>query len=109
MWVLDLLLITFVICFIIDISGIVESVKKLISTKLLGFKSTDFSIKPFDCSLCMTWWVGLIYIYCIGQMSILGVFVVAMFSFMASNITVLMLAIKDLIGSLINKIFDLCE
>lgn len=105
----NLLLLTIVICFIIDLSGIIESIKKLITDKILGFKNVELSIKPFDCSLCMTWWTGLLYIYIIGQFSLLGVFIVAMFSFMASSITILLVAIKDLVGGLINKIIDYAE
>lgn len=105
----NLLLLTIIICFIIDLSGIVQSIKGLITRKILRFRNVELSIKPFDCSLCMTWWVGLSYILCIGEFGILGVFLVAMFSFMSSNITVLLIAIKDLVGSLINKIIDYAE
>lgn len=66
--ILNLILLQIIIVFIIDLSGIVPHIKTFISSYLTNhkIKSSDFSFKPFDCSLCMMHWVGLIYIICIG-------------------------------------------
>lgn len=104
--VLNLLFISVIISFIIDCSGIVDSVKSMISRYILNIRSVNYSIKPFDCSLCMTWWTGLIYIYWIGQFSIIGVFIVALFSYFSSHISLILMTVKDIIGLLINKIIN---
>lgn len=66
--ILDLIFIQFILVFIIDISGFIPSLKLFISKYLTKSKivTDNFSIKPIDCSLCMTHWVGLIYIIYTG-------------------------------------------
>lgn len=48
---------------VIDISGIMDSIKTLLA-RWLNIRSNVriIRIKPFDCSLCMTHWASLIYI-----------------------------------------------
>ncbi len=107
--VINLFFITATICFIIDISGMMETVKQSLFRFVRGKKAryTGYRLKPFDCSLCMAWWCGIIYIVSSGNFGIPGIFAVAMFSFAAQLITHLLIAIKDLAGLLINKLRDL--
>lgn len=69
---LDLVLIAFIAVLVIDKSGIVESIKYAISKALTKGKvaKTDFRLKPFDCSLCMTFWSCFIYLLIVGKVSI---------------------------------------
>ena len=56
------LMIMVTISFIVDYSGVVGSVKRMIHKFING--SVDyipFSLKPFDCSLCMSFWVLILY------------------------------------------------
>lgn len=55
---LDILLLSLVVIFIVDLSGFTEAWLAALS-KWLG--RTVRSVKPFSCSLCMTWWCGLAY------------------------------------------------
>lgn len=66
--IFELILLQIIIVFIIDLSGIIPHLKLFISSYLTKdkIKSSEFSFKPFDCSLCMMHWVGLIYIICVG-------------------------------------------
>lgn len=57
-----------VVVFVIDTSGVVENIKKWLGV-LLNIENVG-SIKPFDCSLCMTHHVALIYAICVGQFSL---------------------------------------
>lgn len=57
--IINLTILAFILCFIIDQSGVIESIKKFIG-KHLGIK--DVQLKPFDCSLCATFWTGIIYL-----------------------------------------------
>lgn len=49
-----------VICtFIADISGFPQHIRKILS-RWLNIRIE--TLKPLDCSLCLTWWTGLIYL-----------------------------------------------
>ena len=78
----NLFLIMAICVFIIDLSGFITSLKKLISWLLTGGKlvKIDYDLKPISCSYCMNFWIGLIYLICIGQLSILNIFFVLLMS-----------------------------
>jgi len=103
---LDLLIISFIVSFIIDISGIVSSIKKFIwklFNKKIPYK--DFDFKPFECSLCMTFWV--ILIYSMFNYNILySLFFASLFAFLSTIITNLLKTIHIFIQKIISKIYD---
>ena len=61
---MNLLLIAICVVMIVDISGFIDSVKIGLK-RWLGIKG-GVNLKPFDCSLCMTHWTGLIYLLFTG-------------------------------------------
>lgn len=68
--IINLICIQIFMVFVIDLSGFVDNIKLFISKKLTNNRiaTTNFSIKPFDCSLCATFWGGIIYLmFCISQ------------------------------------------
>lgn len=56
---LKLFILSCIIVFIIDKSGIITSLKSGIRNYL---QIKDVTLKPFDCSLCMTHWICLLYL-----------------------------------------------
>lgn len=60
---------------IIDVSGFVDEIKMKLSQILTKGKitKTDFTLKPFFCSLCMSWWCGLIYLIVVNEVSLLTI------------------------------------
>lgn len=97
MQILNLVLIAFICVLTVDKSGVVLFIKKAISFAITRGKmqKTDYILKPVDCSLCMTWWTGLIYLLCIRDCTLL-------------NITVLL--ILSIYGTkVINNLLDLLE
>ena len=66
--ILNLIYIWIIVVIIIDISDFIESLKTGISKLLTKGKiiTTNFDLKPLSCSFCMNWWIGLIYIICMG-------------------------------------------
>jgi hypothetical protein len=62
--ILDLICIWFICVLVIDISGFIDSIKYGLSYLLTKGKipTTDYRLKPIDCSLCATFWCGLIYV-----------------------------------------------
>ena len=106
MTLLNLIIICLVNVLIIDISGFIQSVKSFIS-KLLTNKqldTTNFRLKPFDCSFCMTFWTGLIYTLVIGQFTLVNLLIILLLAFMTEPIYRILLLIKDTILKLIDKL-----
>ena len=103
MQIFDLILLQLITVFIVDLSGGIESLKLFISGYLTKskIKSTDFSMKPFDCSLCMMHWVGLIYLLVTG-FSIPSYAVVCILSLLTPVTSNLLLYIRDSINKHIN-------
>lgn len=98
-------MLTCIVVFIVDLSGFVQSMKKAL-VKFRIIKDEYVQIKPFDCSLCMSWWIGLIYIYLNNQFTISGVFLVSMFAFITPLLNTIIHFITDTIGLFINKLSE---
>ena len=104
--IIKLILIQLIIVFIIDLSGAVDSLKLFLSKILTKGKiqTTNFDFKPFTCSLCMTWWIGLIYLLICHSFTIPYIALVALLSFLTPISNSILLLIKDLAIFLINKL-----
>lgn len=102
----DVLAVSVIVCYIVDISGIVESVKMQIWKWLFNGKReyVDFSLKPFDCSLCMCFWIGMIWLICQGGFNLFNVLVVCMFSMLSEQITNMLLLVKMSIARLQDRL-----
>lgn len=98
---LNILLLAIVTVFVVDISGIVDTCKGYLG-KWLNIKVGR--LRPFDCSLCMTFWVCLVYAICVGSISIPMLAYIALLSFLSMRIADLMRLADDLICALINQI-----
>ena len=104
--IIELILIQLIIVFIIDLSGAVDSFKLFISKILTKGKiqTTNFDLKPFTCSLCSTWWIGLIYLLICHSFTIPYIALVALLSYLTPLSSSILLLIKDLAIFLINKL-----
>lgn len=102
---LEVLVISAIISFIVDISGVIDSIKYAIWRWAFDGEREykDFNLKPFDCSLCMTFWVGLIYIIITG-FSIWLLLWVCFCALISNVLGDIMLMIKDLLIKGIDKI-----
>lgn len=103
---LNLFYIMAITVFIVDLSGFVTSVKKLVSWLLTGGKlvKTDFRLKPLDCDFCMTWWSGLIYLICIGEVTFFHLYFLLFLCCLAVPFKNLIQLIIDAINTLISKL-----
>lgn len=104
--IIDLILIQLIIVFIIDLSGAVESFKLFISKILTKgrIQTTNFDLRPFTCSLCSTWWIGLIYLLICHSFTIPYIALVTLLSYLTPLSSSILLLIKDLAIFLINKL-----
>lgn len=101
---IDLLIIQLITVILIDQSGAIESFKLFISNALTKGKipSTNFSLKPLDCSFCMNHWIGLLFLLLTHQLTLVSYCVVLLLSFATPITNSILLLIKDLVLYLIN-------
>lgn len=94
-----LLLLTMIIVFIIDLSGVLDEMEAGLA-KWLKVKSVRIP-KPFSCSLCMAWWSGLVLIAVCQSFTLFWIAVVAVLAFLTPQIYNLLLVVRDGIDTLI--------
>jgi hypothetical protein len=100
---IDLFLITLIIVFIIDISGFIDEMETILSKWLKGKARVP---KPFSCSLCMTWWTGLIYLLIIGEFTLLWIATVALFALLSGVLATLLICIRETLNCVIEKAYN---
>jgi len=107
----DLFFIAVVVVYIVDISCAVDSLKTALKWILTKGKmsSSDYILKPFDCSLCMIWWTGIIYLLCTGNFTLPYLVCVCLLSAFAGLIKTSILLIEDIITTIIQKIYKFLE
>lgn len=102
--IIDLILVALVTIYIVDLSGFTETLLKVISA-YKGRKITE--LKPFTCSLCMVWWVCLIYAVIVGNLTIPVVALIALLSLLSVPSGQLLILIRDAFLKVINKLMEL--
>ena len=93
--------------FVLDISGFwneASSAVKRVLTK--GAMKQPFQLKPFSCSLCMTFWTGLVYLLIVGRFTLPMVAFVCLAAYLTPRIKDLLLAVDMLLAAMFNKIFN---
>lgn len=93
---INLLAIAILCCFVVN-SGAIDSLKCALWRWLRRDRPyKEFSLKPLDCELCLTWWCGLSYIIFSGGFSLLSVLCVALVAWSTPIIVELMNLFVDL-------------
>ena len=92
--------------FVVDLSGWTETwtgwLRRWLRKELDGADIKD--LRPFTCSLCMTWWLGLAWLLIRGQLTIQNVAYVAGVSFLTKPAAELATAFRYLLEALICKL-----
>lgn len=104
---LNILLISAVICMIIDLSGVTDEIKCILK-RWLGIK--NIADRPFFCSLCLTHWTGIVYILYLYMQGcdynyILLYCYVLFISLNTINIANFIQLIIDIINNIINRLW----
>ena len=102
--IIDLILVALVTIYIVDLSGFTETWLSFLS-HYKGRKITE--LKPFSCSLCMVWWVCLIYAAIVGNLTIPVVALIAFLSLLSVPCGQLLLLIREVFLKVINKLMNL--
>lgn len=111
MYLINLIQISVVICYLIDLSGIIQTIKYQIWKHLfkgIG-RPEDIRLKPFDCTLCSTWWTGIILMIVTSNFTLINLMLTALVSYFSKHITELLLILNDLfvsIETLINRLIQ---
>lgn len=102
----DMICLAAIVDFIVEVSGFTESWKGWLG-RWLGVKVGR--VRPFDCAMCCTHHALVIYLICVGELS-LPLWAFACFlSYMSVPIGQLMVFIRDAAISLIRKLFHLID
>lgn len=101
--ILNLLYISLIVVFITDHSGIMETIKSALGKWL---RCRVERLKPFDCSLCMTWWCGMLYIAIAEDFTLGNIAMVALFALFADKIADTLSLVRDLLTKVINEIYQ---
>ncbi len=89
---IDILLLSLVVIFIVDLSGFTQSWLNALS-RWLGRTVREF--KPFTCSLCMTWWTALVYAIVTGNFTIPVIAYAALLAFLSFPISQLLIFLHE--------------
>ena len=81
---LNVIFIQIIVCYIIDLSGVIQSMEEGLS-KLLKFKCVIPRL--FICSLCSGWWINLIYRIITHNFTLPYLLFVSIISFFSKNIS----------------------
>lgn len=109
---LTAIFIMLVVVYVVDLSGFVQSVKHGLWRLIKGeAKYTEFDLKPFDCSQCVTFWASLLWAIFSGGLTWGVVLWICVLAYSARTVgeiwRALFEALENLIGKLINKIVEL--
>jgi hypothetical protein len=99
---IDLLLVALITIYIVDISGFTKSWRGWCANIL--HISHLKPLPPFDCSLCMTWWVCLIYALCAGQLSLWTIAFSALLSHLSNPLGQGLIFIREWITRIFDKL-----
>ena len=103
---IDLFEITIIVVIIVDISGFIDSIKSFVG-KVLHINNVK--LKPFECSLCMTFWVSMAYLIYANELSITTLMFSLLISVMTPVIQDLIYLIRDILGFILLKISKLLK
>ena len=109
MIILELIAITVIVVYLVDLSNFTTTVKRMIWRWLKGKNKPyqDYQLKPFDCSLCMSHHTMVIWALCTGQFSLFVWLVICLLSYLSIHIKALLELISDLLTKAENKINDI--
>lgn len=116
--ILEMLMITTLITFVIDISGFFDAALNAIwktafknrkQPDTLEWKNISFFLHPLECSTCGSWWLLLLFLILTHNLTILNVFIAGMMAFLTPIIKDLLIMVKDIFTKIINLVYKLLK
>lgn len=101
----NILLIAAIYVFGIDLCGFWLTISSYIKRIATGGKMRQpFELKPFSCSLCMTFWTGIVYLLAVQRLTIGTIAYICLVAMLTPRIKDLLQLVTDLLAALFNKI-----
>lgn len=102
---INCLCITLICVIVTDIFNAIGNISKSIFSLLSGGKiNAPIKGKIFYCSTCQSFWSNLIYLICVGAVSIPNILYIITLSFSSNILKEVILTIEDKIINLISKL-----
>lgn len=102
---INILLISIIMVFIIDLSGIIDEMEHALA-KWLNKKEVHIP-KPWSCSLCTSFWTGLLYLILTNTFTIPTITYVCMIAFLTPVTNAFLTLLKNIMIKAINIIYSL--
>lgn len=106
--ILNLFIISVIWTLILDLSGFGLTIDKLLYRIFYKGRAwrDDAHFKPFDCSLCMTFWTGLLYLILTHSFTIPYLMFLLIFAWATTIEKDIFIFVKDLITKVLNLLYD---
>ena len=107
MTILNLFIISVIWVLILDLSGFACTIDKTLYKIFYRGRPyrEDAHFKPFDCSLCMTWWTGLLYLLITHTLSIFNIAILLVFAWSTTMEKDIFILIKDIVTKLLDLLY----
>lgn len=107
---LELLLICAIIVLITDLSGAIDDLVIPIVKRAFNIpKNANIRIKFITCSLCQTFWIGLLYLLIQHAFTIPNIAYVCLLAYLTPNIKGILLYMKELLVFIENKLYKFID
>jgi len=112
MLLFNLILINLIVTAVVDLTDAPVTLKKVLTWALTKGKMrrADYRFHLFDCSLCITFWLSIIYVLCTGQICLIALtlcILSALFTQITKSLLLLCMDIMNALIIVINKIIKL--
>lgn len=103
--IIDLILVALITIYIVDLSGFTDSWRAALA-RVLHVKELK-PLPPFDCSLCMVWWVCLAFLLTSAKLSLPMVALSALLSYLSHPLGQMLRLIHEALLTLTNRLYDI--
>lgn len=104
----ELILITLICCFFVN-SGAADTLKRVVWWGRYKDKPYQerFSLKPFDCELCLSWWSCIGYLLVMGKLTLTTIAISAMCAWCTPIVVDVMRLVNSVPSWVISKLDDM--
>lgn len=102
----NILLTAWLVVFVVDLSGFTRSWKGALG-RWLKTDPDKLRVRPFDCSLCMTWWATLAVALAEGRLTFATTAFCALCALLADTMGATLTLMKDLILAALDAVYKL--
>ena len=109
MVILNLFIISIIWVLILDLSGFARTIDKLFYKIFYPGRPfrEDAHFKPWDCSLCLTFWSSLIYLIAIHSLTLPNIAFSLLFAWLTTTEKDIFIMVKDMVTKLIDLLYTL--